>query len=80
MSFIALVDKKNTLLSTGYEIASSSVDTIAGIGTLQSMQVVGLQRAGPSATLDKVMKLLYIIAVKVPLVKKNSIPQGMEWQ
>ena len=35
---------------------SSSADLLAGFGTLQ-MQVAGLHRAGPSATLDKAMKL-----------------------
>ena len=41
-----------------FQKCSSSADSLAGFGTLQ-MQVAGLHRAGPSATLDKAMKLYH---------------------
>lgn len=62
--------KKYPVLSTGYVDCVLICRLLAGIGTLLP-QVVGLHRAGPSATLDKVMKFEIMIAGKRSNVKRK---------
>jgi hypothetical protein len=50
-------------------IRTSSADFLAGFGTLQ-MQVAGLHRAGPSATLDKAVQLYQYFTRFFLFVKK----------
>ena len=55
---------------------SSSVDYHRRNWHLALLQVVGLHRAGPSATLDKVMKLQSILRIMTHFVKKKSVPDS----